>query len=51
MTDKRPINAWCRKCLECLENEREPECFIDIIPDHDPGDEDPKAWSQEKGRN
>ena len=57
MTDERPINAWCRKYLETLENEREPESILDIFQepdsdsilnifqDHDAGDEDPNAWS------
>ena len=35
MTDERPINAWCRKYLEYLENEREPDCLLDIIQDHE----------------
>lgn len=47
MTDERPINTWCRKYLEYLENEREPDCLLDIIQDHDCGDEDPNAWSDD----
>jgi hypothetical protein len=43
MTDERPINAWCRKYNEYLENQQEPESFLDMIQERDAGDEDPNA--------
>ena len=47
MTDERPINAWCRKYIEYLENQIEPESLLDLTQGHDSGDEDPNAWSSD----
>jgi hypothetical protein len=52
MTDKNSINLWCKKYIEYLNNENEPESLLDMFQDHDPGDEDPNAWvDKEKTTN